>query len=945
MKKILYLFLLICSTSLLYSKEGSLVLTGKVLDGETSEPLVGATVQVLEEQRGAFTDTKGRFRIAGLKPTVYSLKVSYVGYETKVIQNVETVKENEVVVPLYPEIKATKEVTIEATRINDNEAAMLSMKKNSINLSDGISITEIKRLPDRSLVSALRRISGVTLMNDFVIVRGIGERYNLATLNGTTLPSTETDKRAFSFDLYPSDFIENVNLVKSYTPDLPGSFTGGLVQLNTVDFPASNAFKVSFSTNSNSVTTFRKNSYVFYRGGKLDWLGFDDGTRKLPSSFPSNRREFNELLNRANNPFDTTNAKQTFESVAKSLSNKTLKTERRTILPFDNRNVNLQYLNSFDLSDYLLGVTFNGLYSNEHKILQITRNTYLSNFDTIYATQGSKSLNSVNLGAMLNLAIKTPSNQIYSWKNSFVNNADDEVLILEGTDKGYQFIEFKNFSLHYTQKTLFNTSFTGNNFLEPLGLKIDWNVGYSLILRDEPDYRRFKFSRALSNVELDPQTPFSLEVLPNQQGDGTRAGRFFANTNENSLNAKVDLERSFENLKIKFGFLTENRKRNFNARSITITMSPYIREDIYEKLSLYDNLGEVFAPENFSYDDGLRIGEDSKLSDSYSSAENLLAGYFMLDQRFNIFGLSTRIIGGLRLENNLIKLNSHKINDEPVNINYKTFDLLPSLNLIFLTDKMSNLRFSVARTLARPSFREFAPFAFYDYYEMALVQGNPNLKRSLIDNFDLRYEIFPTSSELYSLGIFYKEFQNAIEETIYPQQSELTRTFENADGVARNFGFELELRKNLGSFWHILDNFSLVSNFAWISSKITVRQGGVGTEDVRPMWGQSPYTLNVALFYQNSSTGTLVSLAYNTYGKRIVKVSQKGIYNADDPHIYELPQHYLDLSFGQRIGMFDLRLSIKNILGAETILEQAGRRWATNKFGNTITFGISYTLN
>lgn len=928
----------------LFANEATLVLQGRVFDGETYEPLAGATVQILEIAKGTFTDTKGRFRIANIKPSKYSIKVSYIGYQTKVINNFEADKENELTIHLYPEVKATQEVTVEATRILDNEAAMLTAKRNAGNLMDGISISEIKRLPDKSLSSALKRVSGVTMFNDFILVRGVGERYNNATLNGVTLPSTETDKRAFSFDLYPGDFVENVNLIKSFTPDLPGTFAGGLIQLNTVDFPSSKSFKISLGSKSNSVTTFKRNAFIAYEGGKYDWLGIDDGTRQLPSDFPKNRREFNSLLTSANNPFDTTGALKKFEAIARSMSNKTLKTKPTTVTPVDNKNINLQFSNSYELGDYLLGVTANGLYSSDMTINSLEKNRFLSNFDTLSKSTGAKSTISTNLGGLLNLSIKTPDNQIYSIKTSIINNSDDDVLRLEGSDIGYQMLEFKNISMHFTQKTLFNTTVQGNNFLVPLNLKIDWSLGYSKINRNEPDYRRFRFSRQLSDIEQDPNTPFTLEILPHQQGDGTRAGRFYSNMKEEGIFFNLNFERNFDKLKVKFGGLFDSKKRDFNARSITITISPFARQEIYDLLSEYNNIDKILAPENFIFQDGLRLGEDSKLSDSYNASERTLAGYFMIDYRFAIFNLPVRLVTGLRVENNIIKLSSFNINDEPVNVNYPTTDLLPAFNVILMPTSNSNLRFSASRTLARPSFREFAPFAFYDYYELSLVQGNPNLKRANITNLDLRYEYFPSHNELYSIGAFYKAFENAIEETIFPQQSELTRTFANANGLAKNLGVEFELRKGLGFIWNRLENFSFMANLALISSSIEVNQGGAGTEDRRPMWGQSPYTLNVGLFYQNQNSGTLVSLTYNTYGKRIVQVSQVGVYQTDNPHIYEIPQHYLDLLIGQKIGMLEFKLGIKNLLNAKTILQQNGRNWSINRFGTTISFSISYSI-
>ncbi len=927
---------------LAFGKDDFLALQGKVFDGETGEPLRGATVQVLETSKGAFTDPKGYFRITNLKPSKYSLKVSYIGYQTKIVKGIENQNE-ELNITLIPEVKATQEITVEASKVMDNESAILTRRKNSPQVSDGISIEEIKKLPDASIGSALKRLPGITMANDYIIVRGMNERYNNVALNGSPLPSTETDKKAFSFDLYPSEFIENVNIVKSYTPDFPGNFAGGLVLLNSTDFPSDKVLKISIGTSSNTNTTFKSDAFQIYPGGSTDWLGFDNGIRQLPSSFPKNRLEFNTLQTSANNPFDTTNAKAKYESIMKSFNNKTLKQTTKTVTPLDNRKINMFFANTYDISNITLGVTAIATYSANHQVSKINRNTYLSNFDPIYITEGNQSTREVDLGGLVNLAVKIHSNTAITLKNSFNNIAQDELLVLNGKDIGYQFLEFKNFAFHYTQKSLFNSTLSGSHYFTQNDMLLDWTLTFSELKRDEPDYRRFRFSRQLADLEYNPDTPFLLELLSNQQGDGTRAGRFYSNLFERSLSPSLNYTVTVFNVKFKLGSSIETKKRTFNARSITITSSPTLREDLYALMSDYNNIDRIFSPDNFDYDNGFRIGEDSKLSDSYTAWETLLAGYAMFDIPIEFNLIKLRVVGGVRLEDNVIRLSSFSINDETIAIKYRTNDLLPSLNIVANITKESNLRFAFSRTVARPSFREFAPFAFYDYYNLSLVQGNPNLKRSLINNLDLRYEIFPKLNEVYSISFFYKTFENAIEETIYPQQSELTRTFENADGIAKNYGIEIEFRKNLGFISSVLQSFTLNGNLALIQSKITVKQGGAGTEDTRPMWSQSPYTFNLNLIYQNYESGTIATLSYNTFGKRIAQVSQVGVYETSNPHIYEQPPHYLDFSLAQKLFNLEVKLGVKNILGTKTILEQNGKRWATNDFGSTITFSITYS--
>lgn len=927
----------------LLSIEKLLALRGKIIDAETGEPLRGATIQVVELPKGTFSDPQGNFKLTDLPLSTFSLKISYIGYQTKIIEKVEKEKIRELLITLYPEVSTTQEVTVEAKRVFDNEEAVLSMKKGSNKVLEALSIDEIKRLPVGNVGQALRRIPGVTLINDFIIVRGISERYNNATINGSQLPSTEVDKKTFSFDLIPSDFVENVSVFKSYSPELPANFAGGLVEISTNDFPSQDFFKISISTKSNSNTTFKQKRFNSYEGGKLDWLGFEDGSRNLPSEFPSSRLNMNSLLNKANNPFDTSNAKEKINSLMHKLFARNLAIKQKSISPIHDKSINLSFGKTLSFDSYEIGISSVGRYVQDHLVTNITRNAYLANFDTLYTFAGTQSTRYNELGALLNFGFRNEHN-ILTWKNTFINNSEDEVLLQEGKDMGFQFLEFKNFSFHYTQKTLASSILSGKHFINQLNSTVNWQINLSNVSRKEPDYRRFRFSRFISDAMENPFEPFVLEVLPNQQGDGTRAGRFYSNLNEHLFNTKIDFIQNINRATIKYGIYYNKQKRIFNARSITITTSPYISEEIYDNLSKYWALDSVFAPENFDYDNGLRIGEDSKLSDSYDTRENNLAAYVLIDLPITLInGFQLRFVGGARFERNMLTLNSFDINDLPVNVNYNTNDILPAINLIFKTSKSSNLRIAASQTLTRPSYREFAPFAFYDYYSTTLVQGNPNLKISKITNLDCRFETFPNISELFSVGIFYKLFKNAIEETIYPQQSELTRTYANAEGNARNIGLEFELRKNLGFITNFLNSFHFTANLTLVSSSITVGQGGQGTQDKRAMWGQSPYVINLGLFYRNQKTGTSISFGYNTFGKRIVQVVKVGVYDTDNPHIYELPRHILDLGISQKISQIELKLGVKNLLNSLTQFEQNGKKWTSLYNGHSISFEITYS--
>ncbi|MCO5252700.1 MAG: carboxypeptidase-like regulatory domain-containing protein [Candidatus Kapabacteria bacterium] len=949
----LFIVSVIFMTHSIYAQSGGSI-TGKVIDGESGEVLRRATVMVVGTNMGAFSDVKGEFKLKDVKAGTYNLRFSYVGYMPKEVTGVE-VKDGEVVnlnITLEFESKLKDEIVVEARRVFDNEASILAQRKNASQVSDGLSSEQMSKLPDSDAGQSLKRVSGVTLVNNkHIFVRGVSERYSNTTLNGAGLASTEPDKKSFSFDMFPSEFLQNVNVTKSFTPDLPGNFAGGLVQLNTVDFPHGRSFKISLSSNVNTNVTLKDKKFISSTRSSTDWFAKDDGLRALPSNVPGTRLEFNDLQNRAKNPFDTTGARDEYQAISQSFNSDLFKRDESTIGPFDNRSYGMSYTDLFSFGGDELGVIANLTYGNSNSINNVQRNGYLAQFDTLYAATGSVSETNYSAGGLFNLAYKLGESNILNFKNVFNRSADDEVLILEGSDPGYQNYQYKNYSYHFVQKWFYSGSVGGEHNLGLFNSMIDWRAGYSTSERDEPDFKRLRFDRNIADLEFDANTPFRAVLSQTMQGDGTKLGRFYSSLVDDVYSGSINFTIPVSTSKIKFGFLGENRKRDFDARSFTIINPNFLDMEIEDLTSEFNNPEKLFAQENFRYDDGFLIGEESRLSDSYDANEELYAAYLMADIPFSIsFGGETpeffRIIFGARYEDHKQRLNSFTRNDEPVNVNESRQDILPSINFIYQVTKNANIRMSATQTVARPEFREIAPFTFYDYLQQANIQGNPNLVRSLIQNYDLRFEYFPTGGEVASVSLFYKNFENAIEETIFPEQSELSRSFANALGDAKNYGVEFELRKNLGFITNLFSELTFNVNVALITTSIEVSQGGDIVTDNRQMWGQSPYTVNVGLFYQHPRHGTSINVAYNTFGRRIIQVAQQGIYvtESNDPHVYELPRNVIDFSISQPIGNFDIKLSMRDLLNEPLTWRQDEKLVATNLRGSTISLSFGYRV-
>ncbi|MDT3740276.1 MAG: TonB-dependent receptor [Candidatus Kapabacteria bacterium] len=946
--------ILLCFTVIKTYSANSGIIAGNVIDSETGEPLRRATVKVVGTTSGGYTDVKGEFKIKNVPVGKHIVKISYVGYSEREKVDVE-VKADEIVnigkTVLGTITKAVEEIFVDARRINDNEAAILALRKNAAQVSDGISRQEMSRLPDSDAGQSLKRVSGITLVdNKFVYVRGVSERYSNTTLNGASLSSTEPDKKAFAFDMFPSEFLQNVNIAKSFTPDLPGNFAGGLVQLNTVDFPESKALKVSYSNSINTNTSMRGEKFLQSQSGSTDWLGFDDGTRRLPVGVPSTRREFDALRVDANN--SVPGAKEKYESMMQSFNSKNWKQNRYTVGPASNSGLGINYSNVSELFENQFGFLGSVNWGQSYNIDDIERNGLLANGSKLFSSNGIKSVYNSSLGGLVNMAYKIGNSSSISLRNVYNRSADDISINLDGLDYPQQ-LQYKNYSSQFVEKEIYSVQLGGDNSINLNNMFIQWNLGYSYSNRYEPDYRKVRYDRSVSDAEYNPGTPYRIQLTATEQGDGARVGRFYSDMNDNSYSGKIDITLPLiDNIKLKFGTLAELKDRDFSARSITIITPPTdvaISPDIEDLMTDYENPQLLFASENFRVDDGLRISEETKLSDSYKANEDLFAGYLMLDIPFatNLPVLGNqnfRFIGGFRFEDSKQVMNSYTINDESLDITKSNQDFLPSLNLMWKLNDISNIRISASQTLTRPSLREFAPFSFYDFENSILVYGNPNLERAIIQNYDFRYEFFPNPGEVISAGFFYKKFENAIEETIQPLQSELGKSFANSDGDAINYGIEIEFRKSMGFITESLRNLALNINFAYINSEITVFQGNA--VDKRSMWGQSPYSLNIGLFYMHPEMRTSVNLAYNTFGRRIIQVAAVGQYDFKDPHIYELPRDVIDLSISQPVfnDKLELSLNIRDLLNQNIIWQQGGETYSSSYRGTTIGISFGYKL-
>ncbi len=967
-RKVIFLFLAILITNIsVFAQTGTIV--GTVTDSESGDKLPRATIMLEGTKLGTYSDVKGEFKIKNIPQGTYKLVVRYVSYTSKEITNVvviagETVDLN---IALKSQVQKGKEVVVTATRENDNEMAMLSQRKASTSVSDGMSMQEMKRLPDADAGQSLKRLSGVSLVNDkFIFVRGISERYSNTTLNGSILTSTEPDKKSFSFDMLPSEFLEQASIKKSFTPDLPGNFAGGLVELNTIDYPKSRKIGLNIGSGANAAFTMQDGKFMTTTGSSTDFLGYDKSYFAAPSEIPSSPTDMRDLLfvqMKSSDDKIKDAAVEKWVGIGQDFNSENWAI--KNITPMPSLSLGINYSDILEIAGNDFGIISSINYGNGYSMDEMYRAVYYSDGTTFqHKGTGVNTTFATSVGGLLNLSYKIGTNTSISFKNTYNNASDFSVIQIDGLKEFTQIIQT---SLEYLQKNMYSTQLVGEHYFEFLNSQLNWRGGYSISQRNQPDLRRLRYSRN------DSAQPYRLDIYSLPQGSSSQAGRFFSNLVEDGFSGALDYKIKLGNLSLKFGGLAEVKSRNFEVRSYTIVEAPTVVRTYYDPNAGYNvknyldksiqdlyyindaselNASEVFAPENFNIH-GFGISEDTKDIDSYKASEDLFAGYAMFELPVNLFERRLRIIGGARYEVSNQKLFSFypilnettQVSKDSVYTDNDYLDLLPSLNLVYELTKTTNLRMSASQTLARPSLREYAPFTFYDFMYLTNVKGNPSLTRSLIQNYDIRYEWFMNPGEVISISGFYKIFKNAIEETILPTSGEIQKSFTNSKENAYNYGVEFELRKNLGFIMPstFLEYIGFNVNYAWINSEITVKQ--INETETRPMWGQSPYTFNVGLFFNQPDWGTSFNVAYNVSGKRIIQVADITAYSFDNPHIYEMARNMVDISVSQKIyGNFGAKFTVRNLLNEQLIWEQNGTEVATNLYGTTYNLGFDLSF-
>lgn len=907
-------------------------LSGKVINNK-NEPVSGATVLVEGMTKLAIADVEGRFTV-NLEPgKKYTLTISSIGYTTKSVSDVEVGPDidNNIEIVLEPEVKTGEAVIVRTTRRQESTNALLSFQKNNTALSSGLAADFIRRTPDKNTGEVLKRVSGASIQdNRFVVVRGLSDRYNQATINNAQLPSTEPDKKAFSFDVLPSTLIDNIVINKTATPDLTGEFAGGLVQVNTKDIPSNNILSIGISFGFNTQSVFK--DFHGNPRNSMDWLGFDNNARSIPGGFPSTGQYRALGVNSA--------GVQMQIDYSKLFRSDVYNVETNKALPTQTYNITWGAVKKFK-NDASFGSIISVIYRNSMLKYNVERRLHQDDGEVLIQLSDEQNKYSVNAGAIANFTYVKGKHKV-SFKNLFNQLFEDNFYTRGGTSFD-RLQDYDFYSSVLNQRSLYSGQLEGEHQLTKSGIKLKWNGNASYNWKIQPDLRTQAYFKSKGSND-----PYEYN------DDDTR--RFDSDLKDYSYGANGSLLFPFslnkEKQSFKIGGSTLIRIRDFRSR-----IFKYVPADISQfnssKAILPQN--QIFLPENIGFD-GLVIEDFTNNQDKYFGVSALNGMYGMFD---NKFGEKFRLVWGVRVENFQQVLTSRDVTNKRIVVNTEKWDVLPSFNFTLSPDNKNNIRISGSRTVSRPEFREIAPFSFFDYEVNYAVNGNPDLKRGSILNGDVRYEYYPKGGEAITIGAFYKYFNDPIELRLNPSSVLDRRNYQygNAD-KAYTVGAEIEIRKGLeflGSSW---EDFNAFANLTYIKSDVTLAStsgSGASTTTDRPLQGQSPYLVNVGLQYNDSKGRWNGSLLYNRIGQRLALV---GINDLGFPDVYERPRNQLDFQLAAKVlsKKGEVKLTVSDILNAEYYFyenidskkaykESSDRLFYSYKPGTTITLGFTYDFD
>ncbi len=908
-------------------------LSGVITNAENQQPVEGAKIYISGLADFLNTNQQGAFSTE-VPVGTYNISILHAQFNSQIKNNVAVLdtQENSINIELTPAGAELPEFVVVEPFIEGSLASVLEERRANNSVANYLSMEQISKSGDSDAAGALKRVTGLTLVDGkFIFIRGLGERYSSTLLNGANLPSPDPTRRVVPLDLFPTSIIESIEVQKGYSAHLPAEFGGGSVVLRTINVPDENFMNVGLSFGHNSQTTGKDG--LKYNGGGSDWTGFDDGSRALPRLLADAIAGDTEL--RPNNPFFSGGfSPEELELIGESLST-----------DYDLRPANIDPGLGFDLAggmrfDLDSGPTLGFSAALEYGSDYQTRSELRREFNV--STGTNLALDSEELSQTTTRDINASGFLTTGIEFNDLHQLSANFMLLRSTQNFAETAEGFNedlgnsrriFEIRWSERDLNSLQLFGEhtyplNFSSIFSdLKFDWQYTDSEANFDEPDNRIYRYDQRDEG-----------DFVFSTRNDSN--SRVFRNLADESRNIRYDLKLplTFNNnhdLLINFGQNWVNKGRNSDIRR-------FVFEDVgslVNGIDRNDPLSEILNPD-FIAPDGFQLIEVTRATDNYFADLDIKGTYYGFDYAYKE---NLRFSLGARRETFDQSVTTFRLFDpdeSPVTASLSDDDWFPAFSSTWIMNDSHQFRFNYSQTATRPDFKELSSAQFKDPVFDRDVIGNPDLIVGKITHYDLRWDKYFSPGEFVSLSFFYKEFENPIEITILPGSSSII-SYDNAL-AAENVGVELEVYKDFSFLGDRFADFYVSANYAYIDSEIQLSTDGASgqTNNIRPLQGQSPYVANIQLGYDNKDKGISASLLYNKFGERISEAATSG-----RPDIYEQPFNQVDFVYSHAFARrWKVSIKATNLLDDEVVFLQGEEITRTFSRGRSFSLGFSYDI-
>ncbi len=905
---------------------------GRVMSLTASLPVPGAKIFVSGLAGDFRSDVDGYFSIQAPEDR-YSISVVHSDFSTQTLSSVEVVANEtfEHIFELTPSTFELKELVVSGPAIEGGLLALSDERRTSSSVSEVLGASEMSSSGDSDAAGALKRVTGLTIVGGkYIYVRGMGERYSSVTMNGTSLPSPNPYRRAVELDLIPTNVLGAIVVQKTYSPEMPGDFGGGAVQLRTAKLAEDRFKTLSISVGGNSQSLFQEGRT--YEGGAYDLLGFDDGSRAMPGKVESGTQGGRTDLNGTD---------QENEVIAESFS-RNYAVENMTIMP----NVGIKYSVGDRWEDYSgdsdtgWGYLFSVKYSNNwsHRAEEEWDYSLNGQGGLVSEDEYTREIteNEIELSGVLHLGYEIGSEHAFGSTTMLarktVKSVEYEELFLAENE-----ITARDITLDWEERQLFTQQFTGQHYFEQWqDLSMDWSATYALATQYAPDRRKYRYEQSDDGVWA-----FSRFGESNQ--------RFFDEMSDEVFSLGLDFKLPLydlwsANTDLKFGLAYEDKERDASSAGFRLVNNRYCNNAnclVSPDELISDSPNEALTNDNIGAD-GYELDVITMPEDAFRAQRKVSAQYLLGEFNYE----SAKVMAGLRAEQYNPYAETYRLDNPLVAVETPAKSsrvILPALSLTWLLNQQHQMRFAYSKTVNRPELKEITDARWLNRENGSYYRGNPELEEAEISHFDIRWENYLTRFETISLALFYKSFDRPIEEiTRLGGGNEVT--FFNVAG-ATNYGIELQGRAWLSRFFgRSMSRFFIDTNMSLIESSVELGDEADNmTSKERPLQGQSPWVINLKLGYENLVAMTESSLMFNMAGERITKVETSGV-----PDVYEQPVPTLDFVYQKTLvdgfhgEKWKLKVNIKNLLDPTIESTKGGQVEKRYKRGRSIKVTLVY---